>query len=390
MSKKKYDKPKQVKNHKNRFKEAIDDWMEQQGIEAKWLHEYLGVSKRYFRSAKNNFPTNREKQKPFSLDFVRSMVMGTGIDPNTFLLNPAELKNWRQKKKGNVEKKLFLEGKDIYSPWGPIPRASHEIINLQDFKPGNSQDRIEGIAKLYTDKVISSIENSTQSISIVEYLGKGSLRNPGHHLKHYQEAHKDIFRAIEEKLALNDHPNLKYTRILALPREEFFKTPGPHNYQEKDQHEIRFEAIKLISSVSFKHIYHCLQKFDRDKVKFCIALASRPVHFGIYANKDSQCILTEYYRYGENVSILLPDILFIEMFENEGKSPLVQLCRRYENEIEKDLDTGLHLTRDNIDKDIKAVNDKIEKEDILSRYNQKMKEIMDEKINFAKNYSIDN
>jgi len=76
---------------KNRFLAAIEAWLQKLDVEEEWLYRHFGVSRSYFRSAKNNFPKDPIHQKPFTLDFVRSIVMCTGIPPETFLLTNEEL-----------------------------------------------------------------------------------------------------------------------------------------------------------------------------------------------------------------------------------------------------------------------------------------------------------
>lgn len=308
--------------------------------------------------------------------------MCTGIPPETFLLTNEELDRWKQLDRGKSDRKYYLKGREIYTAYGPNPPRSSEILHLIDYKPNSP--RTEQFVEDYSQRMISLIQRATQSIHVVEYLGKGSNKEPGYHLKSYERAHESIFEAIEKTLVSNS--KLQYTRILALPREEYFQVSSPHVFVPKENEHRKFEAIKLLSLASFKHIYNCLKNHDDGRVKFCIALASRPVHFGIIKAEATKIVVTEYYRYDDPVHVLAPDIMFIEEFSSTGKSPLHGLCRRYEQEIERDLDTGLHLIQDTIHRDINLSYAKFEHENRERFSSQKMLDIMSKKKAYATMY----
>lgn len=323
---------------KNRFRKALDDYLEQHEISPEELYKRFNVSGDYFRSARNNFPDDPKCQKPFTLSFVSKIVAFCGIPAATFLLNEKEIANWRHHKAPHEnEKRYYLRATDLKATH--TEESSRVILDLH-YTPLDKHTRDE-FAKKYVDAVRPYIKKATASIIISEFLGKGSFKDPGVILDGYQEAHKKLFREIEQQL--KENPELEYNRVLRLPADRYYSLATPR--------EKVIEAIQYCSVTGFAHLYRCLLKFEK-RVKFCVAPVTHFLSFGLLEG-EVKILVCEQFKYIHDdgfdpKDIILPATLNIEEWESHIH-PLNEMWQLYHQEMKSwQWRPNMHITRSNI------------------------------------------
>ncbi|PHN04074.1 hypothetical protein CRP01_23030 [Flavilitoribacter nigricans DSM 23189 = NBRC 102662] len=288
------------------------------------LYAFFKVERKYFRSAKFNFPNNPAQQKPFTIDFVSKIVAYCGIKPTTFLLTRDEFENWENNFPEEKDPKhYYLRASDLKG-WNN-QHDNRKVIDL-DYSPGDERERDE-FATRYREAITPFITKTTDIFYVSEFLGKGSFLEPGVIMDAYQKAHEDIFLEIEKQLEANK--DFKYTRILRLPASRFYNRSLPS--------EKIVEAIKYCSIPTFQHIYRCLQKYEQ-QVSFIVAPVTHLLSFGLLQG-STKVILSEQYKYIHDEildpnDLIVPAVLYIDECP-EGEHPLNNLWDIYLKEFKK-------------------------------------------------------
>lgn len=339
---------------KNKHLDLLYDYLDTHEIPLKTILEVLGYSterslidaggfKRYRPGDKN-----KEQDEPLKRQFVKELYLAIHIDPSLFLINEKAEREFLKKPIGkkNGERSpdnvYFTRKFWSFSKRFKQDQQIRKVLDLSEFYE-KVQKESEKISRDYLNITNPLITSGISELSVVEFLGKGTLEAPGQHLASYHKAHRDLFRKIEK--ILRNKERFKYRRVLCF---EFTK---------KSTGTQIAEAILNLSFYSFVHIYYCLQIFDRWRVTVSVASVIRPVNVAIikYTNKPT-VLFSEYYKYrGENKGkILVPDVMFVnECNCNRGKDELYTLYSIYESEINRCTDQGnseSFITKENIEK----------------------------------------
>lgn len=371
----------------NKYLQKLDKFFKDNKFkpyEEEEIYNFLGLSRTTFRSAAKNFPSKRSAkiQKPFTLSFVHQMFLACGINPDIFVLEKEDQEVWDAEQIGRTKNPSVVHytGKEpLTTRWSP-QNTLKEILDL-DYKTGKKKNK-----KKFTNKYVKTVSpyitKGTNSILVCENLTKGLASKPGIYLDAYQKAHDKIFEKIIEphiSTQIENNPDFKYVRVLTLPRDEFPVEPV-------DQ---IVEALDQCSLETFKHIYRCLKKYDRNHISICVAPVKRPIHYGII-NGESHLIVTETYKYitSKQKTFFVPDILFIEEFSKPG-AKIGTLYRIYRDEI-KDMARHNKIRSSDFirsqDPSSKSILDKLEArlEDYKIQRKDKLQGYLERKISFIK------
>ena len=205
--------------------------------------------------------------------------------------------------------------------------------------------------KEYAETNLKYINQTTNSLRLHDYLGKGSVDEPEKALGKYQylQAHNThIFPAIIQRL--KEHPDMIYTRVLGLP-SKIEKRPSEHI--AKRHWQMKLQAIKHCSCELFQHICECLDTFEdttssAQRVTFAVARASRTHQFGLF---DNRFVYNEYYRINKEGTVK-PSFLTINDVEKDAD--IKKLLAIYNTEVDYLCDTtNLHLRLNDLERLLK-------------------------------------
>ena len=253
-------------------------------------------SLREFFNGKNN-----DAPKQHQIEKARQLLLGFNI-PYEVLLPDLE------------EKYIFTE----HSP---------KFSYLEDFIPLNYAGKTKRDELDFINRYVKGLEKYLRegriNFTIYEYLGKGRQFSKGSALTYYEEAHKHIFRILEEQLT--NHSTMTYVRFLALPF-----SASNLDQAKVNKKKYAYTALQECSVEAFKHFCRCFKNFDT-QIKFYIVW--RPTRLYHYAIIDDTYIISEYYRYRRDGDFV-PDLLFIVNVTDEKDNQLVDLLKIYKDEID--------------------------------------------------------